>query len=177
MSRVAKAHVLIPAGVDVKLNGQVISIKSKNGELTRIIHKIVDIQYINNQLIFSPREDYSDSWAITGTTRAILNSMVVGVTKGFIKKLKLIGVGYRATVKDNVINLSLGFSHSIDYQLPVGVIAECLNQTEIILKGADKQIIGQVAANIRAYRRPEPYQGKGIHYSDEIIRTKEPKKK
>lgn len=177
MSRVAKAPVVIPAGVEVKLDGQEITIKGKNGELKRTVHKAVEVKQADNVLMFAPREGYSDGWAQAGTTRALLNSMVTGVTEGFTKKLQLVGVGYRAAVKGNVINLSLGFSHPVEHTLPAGVTAECPSQTEIVLKGADKQLIGQVAADLRAYRRPEPYKGKGIRYADEVVRTKEAKKK
>ena len=177
MSRVAKAPVVIPAGVEVKLNGQVISIKGKNGELTRTVHDAVIVTQEANALTFAPREGFANAWALAGTTRALLNAMVVGVTDGFTKKLQLVGVGYRAAVKGNVVNLALGFSHPIDHQLPAGITAECPSQTEIVLKGADKQVIGQVAADLRAYRRPEPYKGKGVCYADEVVRTKEAKKK
>lgn len=177
MSRVAKAPVVIPAGVEVKLNGQVISIKGKNGELTRTIHDAVEVKQEANALTFAPREGFANAWAQAGTTRALLNAMVVGVTEGFTKKLQLVGVGYRAAVKGNVVNLALGFSHPIDHQLPAGITAECPSQTEIVLKGADKQVIGQVAADLRAYRRPEPYKGKGVRYADEVVRTEEAKKK
>ena len=168
MSRVAKAPVVVPAGVDVKINGQVITIKGKNGELTRTLNDAVEVKHADNTLTFGPRDGYA---------RALLNSMVIGVTEGFTKKLQLVGVGYRAAVKGNVINLSLGFSHPVDHQLPAGITAECPTQTEIVLKGADKQVIGQVAADLRAYRRPEPYKGKGVRYADEVVRTKEAKKK
>lgn len=157
MSRVAKAPVVVPAGVDVKINGQVITIKGKNGELTRTLNDAVEVKHADNTLTFGPRDGYADGWAQAGTARALLNSMVIGVTEGFTKKLQLVGVGYRAAVKGNVINLSLGFSHPVDHQLPAGITAECPTQTEIVLKGADKQVIGQVAADLRAYRRPEPY--------------------
>ncbi|ACT05228.1 ribosomal protein L6 [Dickeya chrysanthemi Ech1591] len=177
MSRVAKAPVVIPAGVEVKLNGQDISIKGKNGELVREINAAVEVKQADNVLTFAPREGFTDGWAQAGTTRALLNSMVIGVTEGFTKKLQLVGVGYRAAVKGNVVNLALGFSHPIDHELPAGITAECPSQTEIVLKGADKQLIGQVAADLRAYRRPEPYKGKGVRYADEVVRTKEAKKK
>jgi large subunit ribosomal protein L6 len=173
MSRVAKAPVVIPAGVEVKLNGQVITIKGKNGELSRTIHDAVVVKQEENSITFTPREGFVDGWAQAGTTRALLNAMVVGVTDGFTKKLQLVGVGYRAAVKGNVVNLALGFSHPVDHQLPEGITAECPTQTEIVLKGADKQVIGQVAADLRAYRRPEPYKGKGVRYADEVVRTKE----
>lgn len=177
MSRIAKTAIIIPDSVEIKLNGQDISIKGENGELTRTIHEAVNVKHANNQLTFAPRKGYVNGWALAGTMRALLNGMVIGVTDGFTKKLQLIGVGYRAVVKGNVVNLSLGFSHPINYELPEGITAECPSQTEIVLKGANKQVIGQVAADLRAYRRPEPYKGKGIRYADEIMRTKEAKKK
>ncbi|UVK78182.1 MAG: 50S ribosomal subunit protein L6 [Sodalis sp. Fse] len=177
MSRVAKAPITIPVGVEVKLNGQVISIKGKNGEMIRTIHEAVDVQQTDNHLTFAPRKGYVNGWALAGTMRALLNGMVIGVTEGFTKKLQLVGVGYRAAVKGHMVNLSLGFSHPIEYALPAGIIAECPSQTEIVLKGADKQLIGQIAADLRAYRRPEPYKGKGVRYDDEVVRTKEAKKK
>ncbi|PHM29504.1 50S ribosomal protein L6 [Xenorhabdus budapestensis] len=177
MSRVAKAPVVIPAGVEVKLSGQVISIKGKNGELSREIHRAVEVIHADNQLTFAPREGFVDAWAQAGTTRSLLNAMVIGVNEGFTKKLQLVGVGYRAAVKGDIVSLSLGFSHPVEHQLPAGITAECPSQTEIVLKGADKQVIGQVAADLRAYRRPEPYKGKGVRYADEVVRTKEAKKK
>ncbi|MFG1174907.1 50S ribosomal protein L6 [Erwiniaceae bacterium CAU 1747] len=177
MSRVAKAPVVIPAGVEVKLDGQVISIKGKNGELTRTLNNAVEVKHADNTLTFAPREGFVDGWAQAGTSRALLNGMVIGVTEGFTKKLQLVGVGYRAAVKGNSVSLALGFSHPVDHELPAGITAECPTQTEIVLKGADKQLIGQVAADLRAYRRPEPYKGKGVRYADEVVRTKEAKKK
>lgn len=177
MSRVAKAPVAIPAGVEVKLDGQVISIKGENGELTRTLNKAVEVKYADSALTFAPREGFVDGWAQAGTSRALLNTMVIGVTEGFTKKLQLAGVGYRAAVKGNSVSLVLGFSHPVDHALPVGITAECPTQTEILLKSANKQLIGQVAADIRAYRRPEPYKGKGVRYADEVVRTKEAKKK
>ena len=177
MSRVAKAPVVVPAGVEVKLNGQVITIKGKNGELTRTINNAVVINQEEGQIKFAPRDGFANAWAQAGTARALINAMVIGVTEGFTKKLQLVGVGYRAQVKGNAIGLSLGYSHPIEHQLPKGVTAECPSQTEIVLKSADKQLIGQVAADIRAYRRPEPYKGKGVRYADEVVRTKEAKKK
>ncbi|QIQ20327.1 50S ribosomal protein L6 [Zophobihabitans entericus] len=177
MSRVAKAPVVIPAGVEVKLDGQVISIKGKNGELSRTVNNAVVVKHEAGSVTFAPRDGYADAWAHAGTARALINSMVVGVTTGFTKKLLLVGVGYRAQLKGNAVGLSLGFSHPIEHKLPAGVTAECPSQTEIILKSADKQLIGQVAADIRSYRRPEPYKGKGVRYADEVVRTKEAKKK
>lgn len=178
MSRIAKNPIFIPSCVDIKLKGQKILIKGKNGELTYIFHKSVTIEEKKSFLCFSVNLNYVDSWAQAGTCRALVYSMIVGVTEGFSKKLQLVGVGYRVSVtKKNIINMSLGYSHPIEYPLPFGVIAEIPSQTEIILKGADKQLIGQVAANLRAYRVPEPYKGKGIRYENEIIRVKEAKKK
>ncbi|MCT6896866.1 MAG: 50S ribosomal protein L6, partial [Commensalibacter sp.] len=156
---------------------QEITIKGKNGELSREINKAVVINQEEGQIKFAPRDGFANAWAQAGTARALINAMVIGVTEGFTKKLQLVGVGYRAQVKGNTIGLSLGYSHPIDHQLPAGVTAECPSQTEIVLKSADKQLIGQVAADIRAYRRPEPYKGKGVRYADEVVRTKEAKKK
>lgn len=177
MSRVAKAPVNIPAGVEVKLNGQLLTVKGKNGELSREIHNAVEVNQDANALTFVPRTGVANTDAQAGTARALVNAMVIGVTEGFTKKLQLVGVGYRAQMKGNVVALSLGYSHPIEHTLPAGVTGECPSQTEIVLKSADKQLIGQVAADIRAYRRPEPYKGKGVRYSDEVVRTKEAKKK
>lgn len=177
MSRVAKAPVVVPAGVEVKINDQVVTIKGKNGELSRSVNSAVVVSLEDGAIKFAPRDGYSDAWAQAGTARALVNSMVIGVTDGFTKKLLLVGVGYRAQVKGSVVALSLGFSHPVEHQLPSGVTAECPSQTEIVLKSNDKQLIGQVAADIRAYRRPEPYKGKGVRYADEVVRTKEAKKK
>lgn len=177
MSRVAKAPVNVPAGVEVKLNGQLLTVKGKNGELSREIHHAVEVNYEANVLTFAPKAGVVNADAQAGTARALVNAMVIGVTEGFTKKLQLVGVGYRAQMKGNVVALSLGFSHPVEHTLPAGVTGECPSQTEIILKSADKQLIGQVAADIRAYRKPEPYKGKGVRYSDEVVRTKEAKKK
>lgn len=177
MSRVAKAPVVIPASVEVKLDGQVISVKGKNGELSRSINDAVIVKQEEKALTFAPRDGFVDAWAQAGTARALINAMVIGVTEGFTRKLLLVGIGYRAQLKGNTIALSLGFSHPIEHQLPTGVTAECPTQTEIVLKSADKQLIGQVAADIRAYRRPESYKGKGVRYADEVVRIKEAKKK
>ena len=175
MSRVAKAPVNIPAGVEVKLDGQLLTVKGKNGELSRKIHESVEVKQDNGQFTFTPREGFVEANAQSGTARALVNAMVIGVTEGFTKKLVLVGVGYRAQLKGNAIALSLGYSHPVEHTLPAGITAEC--PSEIVLKGADKQLIGQVAADIRAYRRPEPYKGKGVRYADEVVRIKEAKKK
>ncbi len=177
MSRVAKAPVAIPAGVEVKLNGQEITVKGAKGELSRILNSAVVIAQEENNLTFGPKEGAANAWAQAGTARALVNNMVVGVTEGFTKKLTLKGVGYRAAIKGNAVGLTLGFSHPVEHELPAGIKAECPSQTEIIITGCDKQLVGQVAADIRSYRQPEPYKGKGVRYADENVRTKEAKKK
>ncbi|MDD1796299.1 50S ribosomal protein L6 [Enterovibrio gelatinilyticus] len=177
MSRVAKAPVVIPAGVEVNLNGQEITVKGSKGELSRVINNAVVVSQEDNAVKFAPREGIVKANAQAGTARALVNNMVVGVTEGFTKKLILKGVGYRASIKGNAVALTLGFSHPVEHDLPAGIKAECPSQTEIVLTGTDKQLVGQVAADIRAYRQPEPYKGKGVRYSDEVVRTKEAKKK
>lgn len=177
MSRVAKTPVFIPSHVEVMVNGQEITIKGANGQLTHLINNAVKINYTKNVLTFSPRCGHSDAWCQAGTARSILNAMLVGVTDGFSKSLNLTGVGYRATIQDGIVNLSLGFSHPINYKLPEGVSAQCSSQTEILIKGINKQLVGQVAADLRNYRRPKPYKSKGIRYADEVVRVKEAKKK
>ena len=177
MSRVAKAPVVIPAGVEVKLNGQEITVKGSKGELSRVINEAVVVSQEDNAVKFAPREGIVKANAQAGTARALVNNMVVGVTEGFTKKLTLKGVGYRAAIKGNAVGLTLGFSHPVEHELPAGIKAECPSQTEIIITGCDKQLVGQVAADIRSYRQPEPYKGKGVRYADENVRTKEAKKK
>ncbi|MEH6594369.1 MAG: 50S ribosomal protein L6 [Colwellia polaris] len=177
MSRVAKAHVAIPAGVTITLSGQDIKIKGPMGELSHTIHSDVVVSQEEDNLITNIVADVKGAWAQAGTVRSLINNMVEGVSKGFEKKLLLNGVGYRAKAAGKSLNLSLGFSHPVDHAIPEGITVETPSQTEIILKGADKQLVGQTAANIRAYRKPEPYKGKGIRYSDENVRRKEAKKK
>ena len=177
MSRVAKAPVAIPAGVEVKLNGQEVTVKGSKGELTRVLNSAVVIAQEETNLTFGPKEGVTNAWAQAGTARALVNNMVVGVTEGFTKKLTLKGVGYRAAMKGNTVALTLGFSHPVEHALPEGIKAGCPSQTEIIITGCDKQVVGQVAADIRSYRAPEPYKGKGVRYADENVRTKEAKKK
>ncbi|ANP75451.1 MULTISPECIES: 50S ribosomal protein L6 [Vibrio] len=177
MSRVAKAPVAIPAGVEVKLNGQEVTVKGSKGELTRVLNSAVVIAQEETNLTFGPKEGVTNAWAQAGTARALVNNMVMGVTEGFTKKLTLKGVGYRAAMKGNSVALTLGFSHPVEHALPEGIKAECPSQTEIIITGCDKQVVGQVAADIRSYRAPEPYKGKGVRYADENVRTKEAKKK
>ena len=177
MSRIAKAPIELPSGVDVSIAGQDVTVKGKNGTLSISLNNAVAVNQAENVLTFEPREGASDGWAQAGTARAIVNNMVTGVATGFEKRLTLIGVGYRAQVQGSSVNLSLGFSHPVVYNLPQGVTAEAPSQTEIVLKSADRQLLGQVAAEIRALRPPEPYKGKGVRYSDEYVRRKEARKK
>ena len=177
MSRVAKKPVVVPSGVEIKLADQGIAVKGKNGQLSIDIHPSVAVEQADGQLNFAPRDGSKQANALAGTTRALVNNMVVGVSEGFNKTLTLQGVGYRAQAKGKVLNLTLGFSHPIDYELPEGVSAETPNPTTIVVSGADKQRVGQVAAEIRGYRPPEPYKGKGVRYADEYVRRKEAKKK
>jgi len=177
MSRVAKAPVAIPAGVTITLSGQDIKVKGPIGELSHTIHGAVVVSQEENNIITNIVADVRGAWAQAGTVRSLINNMIEGVSKGFEKKLLLNGVGYRAKAAGKNLNLSLGFSHPVDHAIPEGITVETPSQTEIILKGADKQLVGQTAANIRAYRKPEPYKGKGIRYSDENVRRKEAKKK
>ncbi len=177
MSRVAKAPVTIPAGVEVKIAADKIAIKGKQGQLELNVHSDVEIKQEGNVLTFAPRTGEKQANALAGTFRALVNNMVAGVTGGFEKKLVLQGVGYRAKATGKTLNLTLGFSHPVDYELPEGVSVETPSQTEIVIKGIDKQKVGQVAAEIRGYRPPEPYKGKGVRYADENVRRKEAKKK
>ncbi|NQZ23460.1 MAG: 50S ribosomal protein L6 [Colwellia sp.] len=177
MSRVAKAHVVVPAGVTVTLSGQDIKVKGPMGELSRTIHSAVVVSQEENNIITNIVADVKGAWAQAGTTRSLINNMVEGVSKGYVKTLLLNGVGYRAKSAGKSLNLSLGLSHPVNHAIPDGITVETPSQTEIILKGADKQLVGQVAADIRSYRKPEPYKGKGIRYSDEVVRRKEAKKK
>jgi large subunit ribosomal protein L6 len=177
MSRVANSPVEVPAGVTVTLSGQEVAVKGSNGTLAYKIHANVEVTQDENVLKFSARDGAKQSRALAGTTRALLNNMVIGVSQGFEKKLQLNGVGYRAKVAGNTVDLTLGFSHPVVYNLPEGVTAESPSQTEIVLKSSNKQLLGQVAAEIRAFRPPEPYKGKGVRYADEHVRRKEAKKK
>ena len=177
MSRVAKSPVAIPAGVEIKRDGQGLTIKGPKGQLELVVHNNVEVAQEENVLTFAPRDGAKHSRALAGTTRALVNNMVTGVTEGFMKKLQLVGVGYRAMAKGNSLTLNLGFSHPVEYNLPTGVTAETPTQTEILVQGIDKQLVGQVAAEIREFRRPEPYKGKGVRYADERVRRKEAKKK
>jgi len=177
MSRVAKSPVVIPAGVTVTIDQQNVTVKVKSATLSLSINNLVCAKIENNEVLFSPKDESVQANAQAGTARALVHNMVVGADKGYERKLTLVGVGYRAQVKGNVINLNLGYSHPVDYELPAGVTAQCPSQTEIVLKGADKAVLGQVAANLRALRAPEPYKGKGVRYADEIVHINEAKKK
>jgi len=177
MSRIAKAPVDILSGVEVTIAGQEITVKGKKGTLSRVFNDAVEVVQEESQLKALPREGVANNWAQAGTARSILNAMVTGVSEGFEKKLQLNGVGYRAQAQGSKLNLTLGFSHPVVYEMPAGISVETPTQTEIVVKGADKQQVGQVAANIRGYRPPEPYKGKGVRYADEVVRRKEAKKK
>lgn len=177
MSRIAKAPVVLPSGVEVKIDGQNLNVKGGKGALELSIHQDVEVKNEDGALKFAPRSGSKQANALAGTMRALANNMVKGVSEGFEKKLELQGVGYRAAVKGSSLNLTLGFSHPIDYELPEGVSAEMAGQTGIVLRAADKQKLGQAAAEIRAFRPPEPYKGKGVRYADEFVRRKEAKKK
>ena len=175
MSRVAKAPIAVASGLDVKINGQHVTIKGGKGQLELDVHESVEVSLEDGALSVKPVNDAS--WAMAGTMRALLNNMVVGASEGFQKKLQLVGVGYRAQAKGKVLGLSLGFSHPVDYPVPEGITIETPSQTEILVSGSDKQKVGQVAAEIRSFRPPEPYKGKGVRYADERIIRKEAKKK
>ncbi|WP_434779400.1 50S ribosomal protein L6 [Neisseria sp. Ec49-e6-T10] len=177
MSRVAKNPVAVPSGVDVKFDAQKMTIKGSLGSLDLPLTDDVAIALDNGQITFAVNNDSKHAQAMSGTLRALVNNMVVGVSQGFEKKLQLIGVGYRAQAQGDAVNLSLGFSHPVVHKMPEGVTVQTPSQTEIIIKGVDKQKVGQVAAEIRAYRSPEPYKGKGVRYVDEVVVLKETKKK
>ena len=166
----------IPKGVEVSIKDRAINVKGSKGALEHTLHASVDIKNEDNVLTLIPSE-VSGAGAQAGTARSLLNSMIIGVTEGFEKKLQLVGVGYRAQAQGKTVNLTLGFSHPVNYELPEGITAETPSQTEIVIRGIDKQRVGQVAADIRAYRPPEPYKGKGVKYADEHIVRKEAKKK
>lgn len=176
MSRVANAPVEIPTGVDISINGQKIQIKGANGNFDYEVHETVGVEQEGNTVRVAAKGG-KETVAMAGTMRALINNMVVGVSKGFEKKLTLIGVGYRAKAAGKNLELTLGFSHPVSYAIPEGITIETPSATEVIVKGADKQKVGQIAAEIRAYRPPEPYKGKGVRYTDEYVIRKEAKKK
>ena len=187
MSRVAKSPITLPQGVTVSINAQQVAVKGAKGELTHQVHDLVEVKQADNVVSIHdkkierlsrsqlPRKDAVN--ALMGTTRAVINNMVTGVSQGFVKKLSLVGVGYRAQVQGNKLVLALGYSHPVEYVLPQGITAKVPSQTEVDIEGVDKQLVGQVAAEIRSLRPPEPYKGKGVRYVDEVIQLKETKKK
>ena len=177
MSRVANAPITLPAGVDVKLDGNQMVVKGKLGELTFALHEAVNLNIEQGQIKVVWDENVKNAKAFAGTARASINNMVKGVSEGFVKKMLLVGVGYRAQVKDNLLTLSLGYSNPVEYIVPEGVTVELPSQTELHVKGSDKQKVGQVASEIRAFRPPEPYKGKGVRIADEYVARKEAKKK
>ncbi len=177
MSRVAKAPINIPSGVTVDLKGQLVSVKGGKGNLEQEIHSAVEVKVEDNEIKFVAKQGQANASALAGTMRSLVNNMVEGEANGFEKKLQLVGVGYRAKAAGKTLDLTLGFSHPVKFEIPEGITIDTPSNTEVIVKGIDKQLIGQVAANIRAYRPPEPYKGKGVKYADEVIRRKEAKKK
>jgi len=177
MSRIAKQPVNIPGGVELSITGRELAAKGPKGSLSFTLHQNVAVSQEDNVLSFAPMNNSKSAAAITGTTRSVVNNIVNGVSTGFEKKLLLVGVGYRAQVQGKSLTLSLGFSHPIVYPVPEGLEIEAPTQTEIIVRGCDKQQVGQVCAEIRAFRPPEPYKGKGVKYSDETVIRKEAKKK
>jgi large subunit ribosomal protein L6 len=177
MSRVAKMPIALPKGAEATLTAEQITVKGPLGTLTQGLTGQVKIQNENGTLTFAPANDSREALAMSGTVRALVNNMVTGVTKGFERKLSLVGVGYRAQAQGDKLNLSLGFSHPVVHQMPEGVKCETPSQTEILIRGTDKQKVGQTAAEVRAYRSPEPYKGKGVRYADEVVALKETKKK
>jgi large subunit ribosomal protein L6 len=177
MSRVAKNPVVVPSGVEVVLASSEISVKGPLGTLKQALSGEVSVVREGNNLLCKAQNDSTQADAMSGTIRALLSNMVQGVSKGFERKLTLVGVGYRAQAAGDTLNLTLGYSHPVSYKMPAGIKVETPTQTDIVLKGADKQRVGQVAAEIRAFREPEPYKGKGVRYSDEVVILKETKKK
>jgi len=177
MSRVGKMPIALPKGAEVAISAGQITVKGPMGSLTQFLTGLVEIENDNGTLKVSPADDSREANAMSGTLRALVNNMVDGVTKGFEKKLSLVGVGYRAQAQGDKLNLSLGFSHPVVHQMPAGVKCETPSQTEIVIKGIDKQKVGQTAAEVRAYRSPEPYKGKGVRYVGEVVTLKETKKK
>jgi len=177
MSRIAKYPVEIPKGVEASIKPDLITVKGPLGTLTQALTGNVIINEDGGKLSFIVANDSREAKAMSGTLRALVANMVIGVSQGFERKLSLVGVGYRAAAQGDTLNLSLGFSHPVAHKMPAGVKVETPSQTEILIKGIDKQQVGQVAAEIRAYRKPEPYKGKGVRYADEVVILKETKKK
>ncbi len=177
MSRVGKMPVAVPQGVDVSITADQISVKGAQGTLTRPLNALVTVRHDGALLQVAPNGDSVEADAMSGTMRALLANMVGGVSKGFERKLNLVGVGFRAQAQGQKLNLQVGYSHPVAMDMPAGVKVECPTPTEIVIKGADRQVVGQIAAEVRAVRPPEPYKGKGIRYADERVVLKETKKK
>ena len=177
MSRVGKMPVALPKGAEVTLSAGLITVKGPLGTMTQALNGLVKVENADGHLKFEVANDSREANAMSGTLRALVNNMVNGVTKGFEKKLNLVGVGYKAQAQGDKLNLSLGFSHPVVHQMPEGVTCATPTPTEILIKGINRQSVGQVAAEVRAYRPPEPYKGKGVRYSDEVVVIKETKKK
>jgi len=177
MSRVGKMPVAIPQGVDVTLSSESICVKGGQGTLVRAQNALVKVSNEGGKLTFAPAADGAAADAMSGTMRALVANMVAGVSKGFERKLTLVGVGFKAQAAGTKLNLQIGFSHPVVKEMPAGIKVECPTQTEILIKGADRQVVGQIAAEVRAFRPPEPYKGKGIRYADEKVTLKETKKK
>ncbi|HLT28068.1 MAG TPA: 50S ribosomal protein L6 [Zeimonas sp.] len=177
MSRVGKSPIPVPAGVEVTIEPERVAVRGPLGTLEQRIRPLVRVARDGENLVFEPADESTDAKALSGTYRSLVANMVEGVSKGFEKRLQLVGTGFRAQVQGNAVNLSLGFSHPVVHALPTGVKAETPTPTELVIKGADKQVVGQVAADIRGYREPEPYKGKGVRYADERVVLKEVKKK
>ena len=177
MSRIAKQPIELPNGVEFRIDGREVSAKGPKGQLSVTLHDAVEVSQDDNVLTLSAKDERQSSIAVTGTMRSVINNIVQGVANGFEKRMQLVGVGYRAQAQGKQLNLSLGLSHPVNYQVPEGIEIETPAATEIVVRGCDKQKVGQVCAEIRAYRPPEPYKGKGIKYADEQIVRKEAKKK
>jgi large subunit ribosomal protein L6 len=177
MSRVAKNPIQIVSGVDVSITSNMITVKGPLGTLNQALVSSISVISEDGFLKISANNTSREAHAMTGTIRALIANMIIGVSKGFERKLNLIGVGYRAQAQGDKLNLSLGFSHPVEHLMPPGIKVETPNQTEILIKGMDKQVVGQVAADIRSYRKPEPYKGKGVRYANEVVNLKETKKK
>ena len=177
MSRVGKMPIVLPKGVEVTIAAEKITVKGANGTLTLPTNPLVTVKNEDGKLTFAPANETAEADAMSGTFRALVNNMVVGVTKGFERKLNLVGVGFRAAAQGQKLNLQIGFSHPVNKEMPQGITVLTPTQTEILIKGADRQVVGQVAAEVRAIRPPEPYKGKGIRYADERVVLKETKKK
>jgi large subunit ribosomal protein L6 len=177
MSRIANAPVAVPSGVEVKISGQNVAVKGPKGQLEHDVHRDVEVTLEDTTVKFKARSGSKPAIAQAGTARALVNNLVTGVNAGFEKRLTLIGVGYRAQAKGSLLNLSLGFSHPVEFPVPADIEIETPSQTEIVVRGIDKQRVGQVSAVIRAFRPPEPYKGKGVRYTDEHVVRKEAKKK